>query len=142
MPSPVRALAAAGLGSFLLAAAALATSERATAPAAVFAVLGALHVAAGVGLAAGSRPLAVLGAVVGLADLALVGAGMAFILGIEAGIGFDLGVRWFAPLNGYATIAAAAVIATVALGLVADGLSAARTGLALPAPHGQGRGAV
>lgn len=136
MQSPVRSVAAAGVGSFLLAAAALAALERAPAPAVVFAVAGVLHVVVGVGLAAGSRPISIVGGLLGLADLALVGAGMTFILGIELGIGVDLDARWFAPLNGYATIAVAVAIASIALALVAAGAGAVRSALSLPAPRG------
>lgn len=136
MPSPIRALAAAGLGSFLLAGAALAAAERAVAPALVFVVLGGFHVAVGVGLAARSRPLAVVGLALGFADLALVAVGMTFILGIETAIGVDLGARWFAPLNGYATIAVATAVVTIAGGLVGSGAAVLRDALALPAPRG------
>ena len=128
--------AAAGLGLFLAAAAGLALVERASTPAAVFGGAAAAHLAIAAGLAARSRAAAVAGAAVGLLDLALVVVGMAFIVGIEAGIGIDLNDRWFAPLNGYATIAVAAVIGAIAVGLLVRGLSAIRAELAIPAPRG------
>jgi hypothetical protein len=136
MRHPLRSAATGGVGVFLLAGAVLAIAERAAVPAAVFAAAGLVHVALAAGLARGSAGAAIAGAAVGLADLALVGVGMAFIVGIETGIGVDLADRWFAPLNGYATIAVAVGIAIVAVSLVRAGIDAVRTAAALPALRG------
>jgi len=117
----------AGLGAFLAATAALAVAEHATTAATVFGLAGGLHLAIAAGLIRGSRTAAVVGAIVGLVDLALVATGLAFIVGIEAGVGLDLGTNWFAPLNGYATIIVAIAIAAAAAAMVATGLRAVRS---------------
>lgn len=135
MRHPIRATATGGLGLFLLAGAALAVAEHALVPAAVFGAGGLIHLGLAAGLARGSGPVAIAGTVVGLADLALLAAGLAFIVGIETGIGVDLGDLWFAPLNGYATIVVAFGIAAVAASLVHAGIRVVRSA-ALPAPRG------
>jgi hypothetical protein len=138
MPSRSLPAAVAGLGLFLAAAALLAVVERAFVPSAVFAAAAAAHLGIAAGLVRG-RPtvfVAAAGVALGLIDLVLVAAGMAFIVGIESAIGVDLGALWFAPLNGYATIAVAGAIAAVALSLVAAGVTALRSQLAVPAVRG------
>jgi hypothetical protein len=138
MRSRLLPAAVAALGSFLAAAAVLAAVDAALVPAAVFAVAAAAHLGIAARLVSGgpSVLVAVAGVAVGLIDLALVVAGMSFIVGIETGIGLDLGVLWFAPLNGYATIAVAGAIGAAALALVANGLVALRSVLAVPAVRG------
>lgn len=123
--------AAAALGVFLLAAAAVAVVDKAVLPGAAFAAFGLLHLAVAAGIARGSRPAAVVGAVVGLVNLALVGVGIWFIAGIESAIGVDLNALWFAPLNGYATIGVAAAIAIVSLAMVAAAFPVRRSGRAV-----------
>jgi hypothetical protein len=135
MRHPLRSTASAGLGLFLLAGSALAVFEHAPVPAAVFGAAGLIHLGLAAGLARGSGPAAIIGAVVGVADLALVAAGLAFVVGIETGIGVDLADPWFAPLNGYATIVVALAIAAVAVSLVSAGVEIVRAA-ALPAPRG------
>ncbi len=138
MRSRLLPAAVAALGIFLAAAAALAAVEAAVVPAAVFALPAAAHLGIAAHLVRGGSSVlvGVAGVAVGLVDLALVVAGMWFILGIETGIGLDLGVPWFAPLNGYATIAVAGAIGAVALALVANGLAGLRSVLAVPAVRG------
>jgi len=84
-------------------------------------VIGAVaagHVLLALGIAGQSSAAAIAGGVLGAVEIAAVAFGLWFILGIELGIGVDLGDAWFAPLNGYATIAAAAAILAVDAALV------------------------
>ena len=119
--------AVAGLGVFLALGAGLAVVAGAPVPAAVFGAAAVLHLIVTAGLARGSVAAAVLGGLLGLLELALVGFGVWFIAGIELGLGHvDFGAQWFAPLNGYATIAAAAVITIVDLALVRRAILAIR----------------
>ncbi len=138
MRSRLLPAAVAALGSFLAAAAVLAIAETAVVPAAVFAVGAAAHLAIAARLVrrGTSVLVALAGVAVGLIDLVLVVAGLAFIVGIETGIGVDLGVLWFAPLNGYGTTAVAGAIGAVALALVANGVAGLRSELPVPAVRG------
>jgi len=123
--------AASAVGIFLVVAAIAAATQRAPQPAVVFGALGLAHLAVAYGTASGSRLAAGLGAVVGSVTAALVAAVILFIIGIEAGVGFDLNVAWFAPLNGYATIAVAAALVTASLLLVVGGIRSVRGSSAL-----------
>ena len=125
--------AASAVGLFLLLAAAFAALQHAPQPALVFGALGIAHVAVAVAVSRGSRLAAGIGAMIGAATGALVIAGLAFIVGIEAGIGVDLNVAWFAPLNGYATIAVAATLITTSVVLLGGGIDALRQSSAAPA---------
>lgn len=136
MPDRSLPAAVAGLGLFLVAATVAAVAARAFTPAAVFGMLALVHLGVAAGLAGGSRSAAIVGAAAGALDLALVAIGMAFIVGIETGIGVDLGALWFAPLNGYATIAVSVAIGAVALAMVGRGVRTARQGLVVAAPRG------
>jgi hypothetical protein len=119
----------AAVGVFLVAGAVLAVAAGATVAALSFASAGALHLAAAGGAAVRSRRAIVAGGFLGLADLALIALGVWFILGIQIGLGaVDLGVAWFAPLNGYGTVAVAGAIAVVAGAMVAAGVREARAG--------------
>jgi hypothetical protein len=71
-----------------------------------------------VGLDRRSTAAALAGGALALVEIAAVAFGLWFILGIELGIGLDLGAAWFAPLNGYTTIAAAAFIVVVDVALL------------------------
>ena len=122
--------AASAVGLFLVVAAIAAAAQRAPQPAVVFGALGLAHLGVAYGVASRSRLAAGLGAVVGTVTAALVAVGMLFIIGIEAGIGFDLDVAWYAPLNGYATIAVAAALVTASLVLVVGGIRSVRGGTA------------
>lgn len=126
MSSRALPIAVAGLGILLAAGAALAVVERAFVATAVFGGVAALHIAIAAGLARGSRAAAVAGGLLGLVEVLLVAVGMWFIVGIQTGIGVDFGDQWFAPLNGFGTIAVAAVIVTVALGMVRRAVNAIR----------------
>ena len=120
--------ATSAVGLFLVLAAAVAALQNAPQPALVFGVLGLAHIGVAFGIASGSRLAAGLGILVGTVTAALVAAGIAFIVGIESGIGFDLNVAWFAPLNGYATIAVATAILAASALLVVGGIRAIRRG--------------
>jgi hypothetical protein len=112
-------VAVAGIGLFLALGAGLAVVAGATLPAVVFGAFAVVHLLVAGGLARGSVAVAAVGGLLGLLELALVGAGVWFIAGIELGLGrVDFGAQWFAPLNGYATIAVAAAITAVDLALV------------------------
>jgi hypothetical protein len=118
--------AASAVGLFLLLAAAVAALQHAPQPALVFGALGTADVAVAVAVRRGSRLAAGIGALIGAATGALVIAGLAFIVGIEAGIGVDLNVAWFAPLNGYATIAVAVALLSASVVLVGGGVASLR----------------
>ena len=120
--------AASAVGLFLVIAAAAAFTQRAPQPALVFGALGIAHLAVAIGVAARSRLATAFGVGLGAITGLLVAAGLWFIAGIEAGIGVDLGVAWFAPLNGYATIAVAAALIAASLVLVVGGIRGARRG--------------
>jgi hypothetical protein len=107
-----------GIGVFLAAGATLAVIEHAATPGVVFAAPAFAHVAVAAGLTRSSRAAAVVGGVLGVVELIAVAIVLSFIVGIEIGIGVDLGDQWFAPLNGYGTLVVAAVIVLVAAGLV------------------------
>jgi hypothetical protein len=118
--------AASAVGLFLLTAAVVASIQHAPQPAAVFGALGMAHIGIAFGISSGSRLAAGIGVLVGALTLALVVVGLVFIAGIEAGVGIDLNVAWFAPLNGYATIAVAAALIAASLALVVGGLRGVR----------------
>jgi hypothetical protein len=120
--------ATSAVGSFLVLAALVAALQHAPQPAALFGALGLAHIGVAVGIASGSRLAAGLGVLVGTVTAALVAAGIVFIVGIESGIGFDLSVAWFAPLNGYATIAVATALIAASALLVAGGIRGLRRG--------------
>jgi hypothetical protein len=122
--------AASTVGLFLVVAAAVAFVQHASQPAAVFGALGLTHIGVASGVASGSRVAAGLGAVLGVVTAALVAVGLVFIAGIEAGVGVDLNVAWFAPLNGYATIAVATALIAASLLLVVGGIRGGRRGKA------------
>jgi hypothetical protein len=118
--------AASAVGLFLLVAAAVAAVQHAMQPAVVFGALGLAHLGVAFGIASGSRVAAGLGTVVGVVTAVLVAVGLVFIAGIEAGVGVDLNVAWFAPLNGYATIAVAAALLAASFVLVVGGIRGLR----------------
>jgi hypothetical protein len=118
MSSRMLPLAVLGIGVFLAAGATLAVIEHAATPGLVFAALALVHVAVAAGLSRSSRAAAIVGGILGVVELIAVAIVLSFIVGIEIGIGLDLGDQWFAPLNGYATLVVAAVIVLVAGGLV------------------------
>jgi hypothetical protein len=120
--------AASAVGLFLVVAAAAASVQHAPQPAVVFGALGLAHLGVAFGISSGSRVAAGLGAIVGVVTAALVAVGLAFIIGIEAGVGVDLNVAWFAPLNGYATIAVATALIAASLLLVVGGIRGVRRG--------------
>ena len=133
MSSRTLPVAVAGLGLFLAAGTVLAVVERAFVPAAVFGAVAVLHLAIAAGLARGSRAAAVGGGLLGLVEVLLVAVGLWFIVGIQTGIGVDFGDQWFAPLNGFGTIAVTAVIVTVAVGMVRRAVLAVRATTAVAA---------
>lgn len=116
------------VGMFLVVAAGVAALQNAPQPSLVFGALGLTHLGVAFGIASGSRLAAGLGAIVGTVTAALVAVGIAFIVGIEAGVGVDLNVAWFAPLNGYATIAVAAALIVASVLLVVGGIRGVRRG--------------
>jgi hypothetical protein len=116
------AAAAAALGLFLVAGAAAAAIQHAPQPAIVFGALGLAHLAVAVGNPSRSRLAAWLGILIGVITIGLVSVGLIFIAGVEAGIGIDLNVAWFAPLNGYATIAVAIAILAGSAAIVVGGI--------------------
>jgi hypothetical protein len=118
--------ATSAVGLFLVLAAVVAALQNAPQPAAVFGALGLAHIGVAFGIASGSRFAAAAGVLVGTVTAALVAAGIAFIVGIESGIGFDLNVAWFAPLNGYATIAVATALIAASVLLVVGGIRGVR----------------
>jgi len=120
--------AASAVGLFFVVAAAAALTQHAPQPAVVFGILGAAHLAAAAGIAAGSRLAAATGAGLGAVTALLVGTGLWFIAGIEAGVGVDLSAAWFAPLNGYATIAVGVALLIASVILIVGGLAGARLG--------------
>ena len=120
--------AAIAVGVFLVVAAGVAALQNAPQPALVFGGLGLAHLGVAFGIASGSRLAAGLGVIVGTGTAALVAVGVAFIVGIELGVGVDLNVAWFAPLNGYATIAVAAALIVASLLLVVGGFRGVRRG--------------
>ena len=126
MSSRTLPVAVAGLGLFLAAGAALAVVEGAFVPAAVLGAAAALHLVIAAGLARGSRAAAVGGGILGLVEVLMVAVGLWFIVGIQTGIGVDFGDQWFAPLNGFGTIAVAAGIVTIALGMGRRAVNAIR----------------
>lgn len=125
--------AASAVGLFLLVAAAAAVVEHAPQPGIVFGALGLAHLAVGVAVSRGSRLAAGVGAVIGAVTGTLVIVGLAFIVGIEAGIGVDLNVAWFAPLNGYATIAVGTSLLVASFILIRGGVAAVRKATAATA---------
>ena len=131
MTRPVLPVAVVIVGAFLGLAAVAAIAAGAAVPAAVFAALAVAHLVVAIGLGRASLPITLAGGVLGISELALLGIGAWFIGGIEAGIGVDLGAAWFAPLNGYATIAVAVLIASVALGLVRAAIRSGRAAAAV-----------
>jgi len=112
---PVAVLAV-GIGLAVLAAVAL--FERAFVAGGVIGAVAAVHLVVAVGLDRRSTAAALAGGALALVEIAAVAFGLWFILGIELGIGLDLGAAWFAPLNGYTTIAAAAFIVLVDVALL------------------------
>jgi hypothetical protein len=117
-------LAVAGVGLFLAIAAVTAIVARAPLPAVTFAGLALGHLFVATADPVRSRPIAAIAVVLGLAELAALGAGSVFIIGVESAEGFDLGDLWFAPLNGYATVVVTIALAIVAAALVVDGVRA------------------
>jgi hypothetical protein len=113
-----------GIGLAILAAAAL--FERAFVAGGVIGVVAAVHLVIAAGLDRRSTTAAVAGGVLALVEIAAVAFGLWFILGIELGIGLDLGAAWFAPLNGYATVAAAGFIVAVDVALLRRAVLAVR----------------
>jgi hypothetical protein len=105
-----------GIGLAILAAVAL--FERAFVAGGVIGVVAAVHLVIAAGLDRRSTTAAVAGGVLALVEIAAVAFGLWFILGIELGIGLDLGAAWFAPLNGYATVSAAGFIVAVDVALL------------------------
>jgi hypothetical protein len=126
LPAAVLAL---GLGFSALAIVALV--DRAFVAAPVIGAVGVAHMALAAGLERRSTAAAIAGGALGLVEIATVAFGLWFILGIELGVGLDLTAAWFAPLNGYATVAASVAILAVDAALVRPAALAIRGGAAV-----------
>jgi hypothetical protein len=119
--------AASAVGLFLAVVAATALILHASQAAVVFGLLAVAHLGAAAGSRSSSRLVAGASVALGALTLVLVLAIAAFIAGIEAGVGLDLNAAWFAPLNGYATIAVGCALGAASVVLVAAGVSGLRS---------------